>query len=68
VRLFSIVKLALSAICFLPVSACVQSSGDTIFEGIKKLETCQLEICQANLLIQCGYVGISLMSSLKALR
>jgi hypothetical protein len=35
VRLFSIVKLALSAICFLPVSACVQSSGDTIFEGIK---------------------------------
>jgi hypothetical protein len=35
VRLFSIVKLALSAICLLPVSACVQSSGGAIFEGIK---------------------------------
>jgi hypothetical protein len=35
VRLFSIVKLALSAIYLLPVSACVQSSGGAIFEGIK---------------------------------
>jgi hypothetical protein len=35
VRLSFITKVALSAFCLLPVSACVQSSSNSSFEGIK---------------------------------
>lgn len=34
-RLFFITKVALSALCLLPVSACIQSSSNSSFEDVK---------------------------------